>query len=154
MSYINDVMLVGELTADPVVTGKEARFQIKTGRPFKRGGKVEWDFVFHDVICYKDPAFNMLKTIAKKGKWLKVSGELATDKGKPVILIRKNLGDLGLMFDVLNTHVTDETPQEAEAPQIKKEPGKQEEDDPFMSSFNSGFTNKTKKPVDDDDIPF
>ena len=148
-------MLVGELVDDPVVKQKEARFKIKTGRPFKRGNNVEWDFVTHDILCYKDAAFNMLKTIAKKGKWMKVSGEISIENNKPIILIRKNLGDLGLMFDVLNSDLSQSSKSLDSIPEAKES-----EEDPYMSSFSSGkFSShgnqfKSNNHVDDDDIPF
>lgn len=122
MSFVNDIRIIGELVEDATVSSGANAFalmKIKTGRPFKgNDGKTKWEFQTHTVKCFKSEAFNMIKSHAKKGKWMKVLGELSYGKnGSTEVLVRKTTGDIGMMFAHLSNddvndheHAADENP--------------------------------------------
>ena len=147
MSFVNDIRIIGEIIEDAKInsgTNSHATIKIKTGRPFKgTDGKTSWEFQTHTVKCYKDEAFGMIKTHAKKGKWMKVLGELSYgSNGATEILVRKTTGDIGMMFDALFS-----LPQE-----------NQEKNNEIYSNSthtkNNGFIESSFSNDEDDEIPF
>ena len=176
MSFINDIRIVGELTEDAKVlksaNGSEyAIIKVKTGRPYKKPSGTEWIFQDHTILCYKTEAFQMIRTHAKSGSWMKFSGELNYDQyGKGQILIRKHGGDIGMMFPVLNQNMAPkseapaqpEVPSQSPAPLLvpttqntfkDDEPEQLEPPKDLYQSTNNGFAQNSKK-WDEDDIPF
>lgn len=113
MSYVNDVRIIGELVEDgKIVTSngkKYAILKIKTGRPYKNAkGESSWTFLEHNVKCLKEDAFGMIEKYAKKGKWMKVSGELSVSSDRSIeIVIGRTTGDIGMMFSVLGPQETE-----------------------------------------------
>jgi single-stranded DNA-binding protein len=150
MSFVNDVRIIGEIIEDANVNKSKgvATLKVKTGRPIKgSNNKTEWQFQTHSVKCYKDSAFNMLQTKAKKGKWIKVLGELTYNNGQVEILVRKTTGDIGMMFSHLGIDDNqDKNESENNSDKLQSEPE-------FKSPTNS-FLGGTSSKDDDDDIPF
>lgn len=150
MSFVNDIRIIGEIVEDAkVISGQNsyAIIKMRTGRPFKGAdGKTKWEFQTHTVKCFKDEAFNMIKTYAKKGKWMKVLGELSYGSNNTTeILVRKTTGDIGMMFEHLS-------PQENE----HQKTASKEPEEIYKSTTNSGFISSTynTEKDEDDDIPF
>lgn len=148
MSFINDVCIVGELIEDANVnkSTKLATLKVKTGRPIKNAqNKTEWQFQTHTVKCYKDTAFNMLETKAKRGRWVKVMGELMYNNNQTEILVRKTTGDIGMMFTTLGLQQPDDsTPESHNQNEVSNNTG----------NASNGFLGKNNSQDEDDEIPF
>ena len=100
----------------------------------------------------------MISNLAKKGSWMKFMGELNYDQyGKGQIIIRKNSGDIGMMFPVLNqNHAPAEQPKTAVEPKSDTTASTPEPSPPKALDTNPQptFGGTPKKDWDDDDIPF
>lgn len=86
MSSVNNVVLVGRLTADASIHNgrdkrKTARMTLETFRPFrdKITKKSSWEIQRHRIVCDIQAAMGMIERCAKKGAWFNATGMLRYD---------------------------------------------------------------------------
>jgi len=103
MSCINDVRLVGKLTADPdflETSGKRpyARLSVLTERYVKVNGESKRIANVHTVVCFNQFALPALRQFARKDSWVKVLGELSYLDGQAQVTVSQYMGEVGLMM--------------------------------------------------------
>lgn len=107
MACINDVRLVGRLVDDVKITNlrdksKMVRAQVETYRPVKDrlSGKTKWLSQIHTVNCFRSELVSVLENHGKKGRFVKVFGELTYDRQGRAEVVVGAFGEFGMMNSV------------------------------------------------------
>lgn len=173
MSCINDVRLVGKLAEDVVISrsgnSEAIHAKVETFRPIKdkATNQTKWLTQLHSVSCYRKEMVPVMQKHGKKGRFVKLFGELTyTNDGKARIVVGA-FGEFSMMNSVgQSTTMSQNSGENRGAQQTEQQNNSQQQsnnvsdsksfavEDDDMSDGGDGFNSASSFTPSDDDIPF